>query len=178
MIQSKKSPLSKLSAEAKSAEIFLCGRESEAGRLQGLSLSLSLCFVWSPDQVMSSQVPQLTTRIVTRSCLTKRSSLKGKVRQVVGRSSGASLGRLAGCQHSSAIACTPRRDIENYIRSPCKVQTSCPKMARSPSHERSPSVSIRESKAKKSKRRRSRSRSRDERRHKRRHRSRDRHHRR
>ena len=58
------------------------GGESEAGRLQGLPLSLSLCFVWSPDQVMSSQVPQLlTTRIVTRSCLTKRSSLKGKVWQ-------------------------------------------------------------------------------------------------
>merc|ERR1712037_154800 len=43
--------------------------------------------------------------------------------------------------------CTPRRDIENYIRSPCKVQTSCTKMARSPSHERSPSVSIRERRA-------------------------------
>ena len=52
------------------------------------------------------------------------------------------------------------------------------RMARSPSHERSPSVTIRESKSKKSKRRRSRSRSREERRHKRRHRSRDRHHRR
>merc|ERR1712156_1339232 len=41
------------------------------------------------------------------------------------------------------------------------------RMARSPSHERSPSVTIRESKSKKSKRRRSRSRSREERRHKR-----------
>ena len=98
--------------------------------------------------------------------------------------------RLAGCQQSAAIACTSRKEIKFYLyffaqrssssSSQTNLQTFGSTMARSPSHERSPSVSIRESKSssKKSKRRRSRSRSRDERRHKRRHRSRDRHHRR